>query len=348
MSNVINLKSKALADPVRPGLPAELMMAAHHLQKGAMEQLLESGVYQGLSVAYADYISRLAARDYAPGELAEALGISKQQCSKAIRELETQRLIERRPNPVDSRSSLLSLSPRGWQLSRDGARAIDIMLLRIEQSIGTERVQALTGVLEALCQGLGLRIFGADDVAAPRRLNLLLPVLGGYTRDRLSADIVEQGFDRLGAGASHVFGLIGAERAQIRWIASVLGVSRQAVAQAAAELDRLGYVARQADPADARQLLLYLTPRGKDLVAAGQHSAQAIEDSFRTVLDTEQFRILEQAMSVWHSAVAPSYDPAWILRSKVQTLADELLADLGPAGARALAQHLITLTRGTL
>lgn len=348
MSNVIRIKGTSLADPVRPGLSAELMMAAHYIQRGAMEQLLDGGSYQRLSVAYADYIARLAMRDYAPSELAEALGISKQLCSKTIRGLQNQRLIERRSNPADGRSSLLSLSPHGWKLSRDGARAIDVVLRKLEEGIGVDVVQALAGVLETLCHSLNLRLPGAENDAAPRRLNLLLPALAIYTRDQLNAGICQQGFDRLGAGASHVFGLIGSDRAQIRWIATILGISRQAVAQAAAELDRLGYIARQADPADGRQLFLSLTPRGRDLVAAGTHSANAIEDLFRALLGAEEYRILEDAMATWYRTIASSYDPAPVLRNTIQQIGGQLLTDLGPAGARALAQQLMTLTRGKM
>src|SRR6202521_2469784 len=46
-------------------------------------------------------------------------------------------------------------------------------------------------------------------------------------------------------------------------LADRLGVSRQAVAQAVAALERNGYVTREPSPVDARAQIIELTPRGR-------------------------------------------------------------------------------------
>ncbi len=348
MHGLFKFKGATFPDIAHPGVLAEVMMAAHYVQKGAMEALTKSSGYESLSIVYADYFTRLTIRDHSPGELAEAIGISKQLCSKTIRELEDRKLIERRPNPADSRSRLLSLSAEGHRLNLDGARAADATLRELEDSIGADVLRQIATILEKLCENLALPVFDLPEQVAPRRLNLLLPTLAAYIRKRLGAAIWDQGFDRFGVSAGHVFGVIGPGTSQIRSIASILGISKQAVALAAAELDRLGYIIRLPDPADGRQLVLGLSPRGQELVAAGERSVKAIEDSFKALLGTNEYRRLEDAMAVWYEKVAELYDPAQALKSKVERISGELLTDLGPAGARALADQLMTLTQGKL
>ena len=53
-------------------------------------------------------------------------------------------------------------------------------------------------------------------------------------------------------------------------LARRMGVSQQAASKAAAELERLGYLERSPDPADARVRRLALSARGREAVAAGR------------------------------------------------------------------------------
>ena len=60
-------------------------------------------------------------------------------------------------------------------------------------------------------------------------------------------------------------------------LAAHLGVSRQAVAQLVATLERGGYVGRVADPGDARAKLICLTARGRLALRVMRSSAQLLE-----------------------------------------------------------------------
>ncbi len=331
---------------VGPSLLAQLMVAAHSIQKNTKEQLESSGGYEKLSLAYVDYIPRFATRDYSPGELADELGISKQACSKVVRQLESQGLIGRRPNPEDSRSSVLSLTAAGTQLIHDGVRASNAVLGQLADNIGAERLERLTQVLEKLILGLQLPIPAKPEwMPRPTRLNLALPTLSEYLREQMASSLRDKGFAGLGASTGQVLGLVAREELRIQDIASVLGVSKQAIALEAAELDRLGYLTRLPDPYDGRQLVLRLSPKGTQLVTAGMASEQRIQTSIKAVLGAADYRFLEEGMAAWYSHVADQYDVARVLRGKIQQLSTQLLAELGTVGARALAQQLITLTR---
>ncbi|SPM33585.1 DNA-binding transcriptional regulator, MarR family [Mycobacterium rhizamassiliense] len=81
----------------------------------------------------------------------------------------------------------------------------------------------------------------------------------------------------LAAGALHASAL-----------ADRLRVTRQAVAQAVAALERHGYVTRVPDPADARVRLIELTPRGREVLRVMRANALDLEKRWQRVLGKER------------------------------------------------------------
>jgi DNA-binding MarR family transcriptional regulator len=101
--------------------------------------------------------------------------------------------------------------------------------------------------------------------------------LADAVRDRLEA----RGY--AGLRVSHGFlvqRLIAGEQS-IAALAAPLGVTQQAVSKTVAELERLGYVRRRADPRDRRVRLVALTDRGRSAVAAAREERAAVEAELR-------------------------------------------------------------------
>lgn len=67
-------------------------------------------------------------------------------------------------------------------------------------------------------------------------------------------------------------------------LADRLGVSRQAVAQAVAALERHRYVSRVSDPVDARARIIELTPRGRQALRVMRSSAIDLEKRWQQIL----------------------------------------------------------------
>jgi DNA-binding MarR family transcriptional regulator len=67
-------------------------------------------------------------------------------------------------------------------------------------------------------------------------------------------------------------------------LADRLRVSRQAVAQGIAALERNGYVTRVPDPADARARIIELTPRGRQALRVMRSNAMNVEKRWEKVL----------------------------------------------------------------
>jgi DNA-binding MarR family transcriptional regulator len=82
--------------------------------------------------------------------------------------------------------------------------------------------------------------------------------------DELHRRLAERGHPDVRPAHGYAFQAIGADGATAGELGRRLGVTKQAAGQMVDELERLGYVTREPDPADGRRRLVRLTPRGVD------------------------------------------------------------------------------------
>ncbi len=335
----------------RPGLTAHLMAITHFLRKNTLDRLTESGRYRKLNLVYQGYISLLAEQDYSPGELAAKLGVSKQACSNTIRELTKLGLVQRRVNPQDSRSSLLSLTPEGLQLLHDGTAVTADIQQQFADTLGRDRLERFIDILEILRRELAIEIpsYRALEPDAgthgPTRLNLLLTHLNDFFYQSLIDSLTAKGFEGLKPSFGQVLSLIVPDGGRIQDISSVIGVSKQAIAVTASELEQLGYIVRETDPADKRQVILRLSPQGERLLAASTTSVRNLEVSIEAALGEVDYRLLEEIVGELHLLVTGG-DGRSLSRSGIKQLSRHLLEELGATDARVLARQLLAMTRG--
>ena len=91
-------------------------------------------------------------------------------------------------------------------------------------------------------------------------------------------------------------------------LADRLKVSRQAVAQGVAALERHGYVTRVPDPVDARARLIELTPRGRQVLRVMRASAVALEKRWEGVLGRRRLGELRGTLQMLLSSEAGEGD----------------------------------------
>lgn len=352
--NTFNVNLSELQWTHSPKLIGHLMAVTYFIQRKAMDKLAGSRGYPSLSLAYEGYIALMADQDRSPGELAAQLGISKQACSKTVGEMEKMGLIERRRNPEDSRSSLLSLTAKGHQLIEDGIEASTEIQQQFADILGIDALEKLIAVLETVCHKLSISIptyrapesvNGPADGRRPTRLILLLPKLSEYLYQAMITSLSTKGFKGLKSNFSQVLSLIIPNGGRIQTIAAVVGVSKQAIAAIAAELEQLGYIVRESDPNDRRQVILRLSPLGAELMNASETSLRTLEASLKDILG-DDFLHLETAVATLFFQALDHHNTPSVLPRKIRQLSEDLLAELGVAGARALAQQLMTITRG--
>jgi DNA-binding MarR family transcriptional regulator len=130
----------------------------------------------------------------------------------------------------------------------------------------------------------------ADSRAAglARTAPALVQLLAQADAARLAVAFAEQGMDGLRpAHALLLVPLLGGGR-HASDLAGRLGVSRQAIAQVVATLERGGYVERITDPGDARAKLICLTARGRGALRVMRAGAQSIERDWEARLGQEK------------------------------------------------------------
>ncbi|HEX4009356.1 MAG TPA: MarR family transcriptional regulator [Solirubrobacteraceae bacterium] len=106
----------------------------------------------------------------------------------------------------------------------------------------------------------------------------------------------------------HGFALqaIGGDDARVSDLARRLGVSKQAAAKTAAALERLGYVAREPDPADGRAVRLRRTPRGEELLVLSAEIFDRQRAAWIAQLGADRVRALEDDLERIAAAGGPA------------------------------------------
>jgi DNA-binding MarR family transcriptional regulator len=95
---------------------------------------------------------------------------------------------------------------------------------------------------------------------------------------KLFARLREEGFEHVREGHGCVFGFIDIDHgSRLTELAERAGLTKQAVGEAATELERLGYVERVPDPSDKRAKIIKLTPSGVEACLTGRRIFAEIE-----------------------------------------------------------------------
>ena len=119
-------------------------------------------------------------------------------------------------------------------------------------------------------------------------LSLLSLFAGWALADELQGRLAADGFADLRFADGFVFQQLVPGPATVGALAAAAGVSQQAASKAVADLERRGYVSREADPDDRRARRVALTARGEAAVAAGRRHRAALDEELarRLLADT--------------------------------------------------------------
>jgi DNA-binding MarR family transcriptional regulator len=110
--------------------------------------------------------------------------------------------------------------------------------------------------------------------------------------DALHESLAREGHPDLRPMHGFVFQAIGAGVTTAE-LGRRLGITKQAAAKHVDTLERLGYVARTPDPADARNKVVRLTPRGVDALTRSARLFDEIHAQWAATLGAGRLRALE-------------------------------------------------------
>ena len=126
----------------------------------------------------------------------------------------------------------------------------------------------------------------------------LVQLVAASGAPHLRAALAAAGLDGIRPAQSAVLVPLAAGGQHASDLADRFGVSRQAVAQAIAALERHGYVTRVPDPADARARLIELTPRGRQALRVMRSNALDLEKRWQGILGERRLAALRKILQM--------------------------------------------------
>lgn len=338
---------QAVWERYRSNLPRHCIGVARYLQASMMHTLTEKLGHDKLRLNFEPFITLVGDEGARLTDLAEWLAISKQACNQTVNQMQAAGYLGRIPDPADGRAKLVVLTTRGRELIEHGVHLVSEVEQEFAGLIGAEAARQLLALLSQLYVALELPRARIDTVAVenPGALAGVLPRLSDYMMQRLMELTRAKGHPGLKMSFSQVLSLIGPDGGRIQQMARLQEVSKQAIGAVANELESLGYIRRETDPADNRQLLLKLTDRGQQLLTDSVDSVDDLERELLPLMGSEglsRFKeIVEDLYDSLHLEEEIFSETADAGQLDVQLLARRLKRQLGKDGAGELAQLLL-------
>jgi len=143
---------------------------------------------------------------------------------------------------------------------------------------------------------------GVRDSAWEPTVPALMRLVVASGAPRLRSAFAAAGLDGIRPGQAVALVPLAAGGLHASDLADRLRVSRQAVAQAVAALERHDYVIRGPHPSDARARIIELTPRGRQALRVMRSNALDVEKRWRDVLGQHRFGELRETLLALLSA----------------------------------------------
>lgn len=322
-----------------------LLGITQYLQTSMMNTLQLQCGHEQLRLGFAPYISLIGVRGGRLSDIASILGISRQACNQAVKPIERAGYIARSADPSDGRAKELYLTPKGLKLRRDGMRVAGKLDQSLGRITGDAALADASRSLHKIHQHLDLGLDPSPDQPRDIGFGALLPALSDHVLQRLMQLTRAKGHRGLMLRFGQVLTLIGPAGGRIQQIAAIHDVSKQAISTIATELEALGYLRRESDPLDARQVVLRFTPRGDELIADSVRSVVELETEFAAIVSRAALQRLNATLRQLYQGLQLEQDIFENTRAAdVSLLARQLRHQLGEQGSQILARLLLNTT----
>ncbi|MCB1706057.1 MAG: MarR family transcriptional regulator [Halioglobus sp.] len=340
--NTDTIDTDLLWNRYRNNFSRHMLGVARYVQHSVMNTLQEQCGHRDLRLSFSPYIHLLRQGDMRLSELADILGISRQACNQAVKQVEAAGYITRTADPDDGRAKQLTLSKSGRKLSRDGERIVTRLDQHFAQLVGKPELADTGKSLDSLTRQLSPRTNRPHSHSQHAQVGALLARLSDYIMRRLMELNYAKGHTGLKLSFAQVLTMIGPQGGRIQQMAAAHDVSKQAISAIATELEALGYLQRQADPLDARQLVLQFTPRGQALIADSVASVDQLEQEFGAIIGSAALKQMKDTLYALYRALQLEQDIFDLSGTvDIALLARQLRQQLGTDNSRALAELLL-------
>jgi DNA-binding MarR family transcriptional regulator len=138
----------------------------------------------------------------------------------------------------------------------------------------------------------------SDEIQTPNWLPLppLMAEVKEAAIESLHRRLAEQGYAGIRPGHGCVFRFLDPEGLRLTDLAELNGLTKQSVGEFVADLERLGYVERVADPVDRRAKIIRLTQRGAEAKQIAQEFFVEIEGIWAEQIGEDRIAALRDAL----------------------------------------------------
>ena len=331
----------------RDNFARHLISIALYLQSEVMNALKEKHGHEQLRISFQPYITLSGRNGARLSDIADILGISRQAANQTANQIGAAGYLERRADPSDGRAKLLLPTPRALDVVDQGTREALRLQREVERLAGKASIEACSKSLTDLLRALHLPLLGIEftDGGDTLPLAVMLPRLSDYINSRLMQLTMARGHPDLKLSFGQVLTAIGPRGGRIQQMAESHHVSKQAISAIANELESLGYIRRDPDPKDARQVVLRFTDRGEQLIADSVDSVDDLLEEFAQHIGWPSLLELEQILQriYWKLHLEEEiFGNGTGDETDIRLLARRLDRQLGETGARALGQLLLS------
>ena len=325
--------------------PRHLLAIARHLQSSLMHALTEQRGHRALKLHFGSFLTLINRPGPRTTDLAQQLSISKQAANQTINQIEAAGYVQRQADPSDGRAKRVILTPLGKKLRADGSDLLTEIEAEYADLIGHRRLKRLTQHLAELYADLDLVKPGST--AQQSSLGWLLPRISDYTMQRLMTLTRRRGHPALKLSYAQVLTFMGPNGGRIQQMARINEVSKQAISSIAHELEKQGYLYRETDIVDGRQVLLKLTVAGEKLIEDSVSAIEELEQEFSLAIGQASIGEVQADSLALYKGLRIESDiftdhgsgPGQLMK-----LAASLQKQLGARDARALADILINIS----
>ena len=325
----------------RENFARHILSVSLHLQSEIMSALTIKHGHSKLRINFEPYIAIAGEKGARLSDIAEILGISRQAANQTANQIEAAGYLQRASDPSDGRAKLLVTTPRGKALMRQGGAEALKAQNRFAAIVGENDLSQVKTSLIKLNRGLGL-LFPDEDEAL-LMLAALMPRLSNYISNRLQELTMAKDHPLLKRNFGQVLMFIGPRGGRIQQMANAQDLSKQAISVIASELEECGYLKRDPDPEDARQVVLKFTDAGKKLIRDSVESTDQLAQEFAEVAGEQAIsQIIEVMARIYRSLHLEEDIFGHADTTDIRVIARQLTRQLGDEGARALAKLLLS------
>ena len=324
----------------RENFARHILSVTLHLQAEIMNALTLKHGHSQLRISYEPYISIASGRGARLSDIAEILGISRQAANQTANQIEAVGYLQRVADPSDGRAKLLVTTPGAKAMIRQGSAEAMKVQSRFAGIVGENELGLVNASLSALSRSLGL-LFPYEQ-ESDLILAATLPRLSNYITHRLQALTMDKGHPQLKRSYGAVLTAIGPRGGRIQQMAKTQDVSKQAIGAIVSELQGLGYIIRDQDPDDARQVIVQFTSAGEKLITDSVTSVDELVAEFSEVIGEPALEQAMDAMTRIYRSLRLEEDVfGHADNNDIHMMARKINRHLGEEGAKALARLLL-------